>query len=115
MKNLKKLRTSRHLSQFKLAELFHISQQSVWKYENDLAQPDLELIIAFANFFNTSIDYLVGNTNNPRKYETLSETELNEDELAHLRLYRASAPEVRKLSEQMMQLYFDMQKGFEKE
>lgn len=50
MKNLKKLRTSRHLSQFKLAELFHISQQSVWKYENDLAQPDLELIIAFANF-----------------------------------------------------------------
>mgnify|MGYP002557585924 CR=1 FL=1 len=109
MKNLKKLRTSRHLSQFKLAELFHISQQSVWKYENDLAQPDLELIIAFANFFNTSIDYLVGN------YETLSETELNEDELAHLRLYRASAPEVRKLSEQMMQLYFDMQKGSEKE
>ena len=112
MKNLKKLRNSRHLSQFKLAELFHISQQSVWKYENDLAQPDLELIIAFANFFNTSIDYLVGNTNNPRKYETLSETELNEDELAHLRL---SAPEVRKLSEQMMQLYFDMQKGSEKE
>ena len=115
MKNLKKLRTSRHLSQFKLAELFHISLQSVWKYENDLAQPDLELIIAFANYFNTSIDYLVGNTNNPRKYETLSETELNEDELAHLRLYRASAPEVRKLSEQMMQLYFDMQNGSEKE
>lgn len=57
----------------------------------------------------------MGNTNNPRKYETLSETELNEDELAHLRLYRASAPEVRKLSEQMMQLYFDMQKGSEKE
>lgn len=109
MKNLKKLRTDKNLSQLKLAELFHISQQSVWKYENGLAQPDLELITAFAEFFNTSIDYIVGNTNNPRKYESLSETELNQEELEHLRLYRSSIPKVRKLTDELMQVYFDIQ------
>lgn len=102
MKNLKKLRTSQHLSQLKLAEHFNLTQQSIWKYENDLAQPDLDTLTKLAKFFNTSVDYLIGNTDNSRKYESLWETELNEDELYHLRLYRAASPELKGLMNQLL-------------
>lgn len=102
MKNLKTLRVGKNMSQQKLAEKFNISQQSIWKYENDIAQPDLETLIAFANFFNTSIDYLVGNTNNPRKYETLTEMELNDNELQLIRFFRSSPPPIQQLMNQIL-------------
>ena len=40
MKNLKKLREERHLSQKNFAEKFNLSQQSIHKYENNQAEPE---------------------------------------------------------------------------
>lgn len=62
MKNLKKLRLSRHLSQQKLADKFSLSQQSIYKYENNLSEPDIQTLKNFADFFHTSIDTLVDYT-----------------------------------------------------
>lgn len=62
MKNLKKLRQSRHLSQQKLADKFSLSQQSIYKYENNLSEPDIQTLKNFADFFHTSIDTLVDYT-----------------------------------------------------
>ncbi|MDO5574958.1 MAG: helix-turn-helix transcriptional regulator [bacterium] len=62
MLKLKALRESRGLSQQKLAETFHMTQQSIHKYENDLAEPDIAALTQFARFFHVSIDYLVSNT-----------------------------------------------------
>ena len=59
MEQLKKLRQSRNLSQQKLAEEFHTSQQSIWKYENGITEPDISTLTRLANYFNVSIDYLV--------------------------------------------------------
>ena len=67
MKNLKKLRKQHNLSQQKLADILHISQQSIYKYENDITFPDIEILIQMANYFSTSIDYLVGYTDIPHK------------------------------------------------
>ena len=58
MKRLKQLRESKNLSQQAFAEFFHITQQSVYKYEHGLANPDIEMISQMADFFDTSIDYL---------------------------------------------------------
>lgn len=44
MKNLKILREEFGLSQQKLADLFNLSQQSIYKYENDLAEPDFQTL-----------------------------------------------------------------------
>lgn len=60
IENLRKLRTERGLSQQKLAEKFNISQQAIYKYENNLTEPDIQTMKNLALFFHTSVDYLVG-------------------------------------------------------
>ena len=53
---LKNLRRERRMTQEKLAEVFHISQTSVSKYETGDAVPDLETIVKMADFFGVSLD-----------------------------------------------------------
>lgn len=60
LKNLKQLRAAKGISQQKLAGILGISQQSINKYENHNVEPDIATLIALANYFETSIDYLVG-------------------------------------------------------
>ena len=73
MKNLKKLRLERNLSQQALAHIMGVSQQSINKYESGKTQPDLHMLMALAEFFHTSIDYLVGYTDNPDSYRVVSD------------------------------------------
>ena len=80
LKNLKKLREIHGLSQQRFADLFNLSQQSIYKYENDISEPSIETLTKIADYFNTSIDYLVDFTDIPcpleqRNEETLSPTE----------------------------------------
>ncbi len=89
MKNLKLLREERGLSQQKLAELFLISQQSIYKYENGLAEPSLDLLIKFSLFFDTSIDFIVGNSSerNANLFNDISPKETR-----HLSMYKKLSP-----------------------
>ena len=101
MKHLKELRMQHQLSQQQLADHLHISQQSVYKYENSLATPDLQILIAMADLFNCSIDYLVDYSSIPHKIEPVTETSLNADELDMLKSFR-------KLSSSHMKLVTDL-------
>lgn len=60
IKNLKALRTQRGISQRDLAEVIMVSQQSINKYENHNVEPDIQTLIKIADYFNVSLDYLVG-------------------------------------------------------
>lgn len=102
MENLKKLRIEKGLSQQKLASYINISQQSVYKYENDISEPDISTLKNLADFFETSIDYLVGNTDIPRKYDNYVEEELNAEEIEMIRCYRRLTPSKRKVIEQIL-------------
>ena len=62
VKNLKTLREDRQLSQQKLGEQIGVTQQAIYKYENDLAEPDIRTLILLSRFFETSVDYLIGNS-----------------------------------------------------
>ncbi len=53
---LSRLRKERGLTQRELADLLHISQTSVSKYERGAAEPDLEMVLAMADFFGVSTD-----------------------------------------------------------
>ena len=76
LKNLKALRESRRLNQQELAELLHISQASVSKYEIGLAEPDIYIIKRIANFFQVSIEYLNGDEKKqPMDNDSLTEKE----------------------------------------
>ncbi len=54
-----KLRTEKNLSQGDLAERLEVSRQSVSKWENNNAVPDLDKIIALSEIFEVSLDELV--------------------------------------------------------
>lgn len=82
VKNLKFLRTNKGLSQQQLAEVIGTSQQSINKYENHNVEPDIDTLIAFADFFNTSVDYLIGNTDINRKIEPVHQYCLNDEEMS---------------------------------
>ncbi len=56
---LKNLRKRRRMTQENLAQVFHISQTSVSKYETGEAVPDLEMVVKMADFFGVSLDDFV--------------------------------------------------------
>ncbi len=60
VKNLKKLRNKKGVSQRELAKAVMVSQQSINKYENHDVEPDIGTLIKMADYFNVSLDYLVG-------------------------------------------------------
>lgn len=93
VKNLKKLRIEKGISQQKLAEIIGISQQSVNKYENHNIEPDITTLILLANFFKTSVDYLVGNTDINHIIENVEPYELNSDEAILVNSYRQLSTE----------------------
>ena len=87
--NLKKLREDASISQKALAEAIGVSQQSVNKYENHNIEPDIETLIRIADFFETSVDYLIGHTSVRRKIEEVHIFELNDRESKVMEQYRS--------------------------
>ena len=80
VKNLKYLRNQKGISQQKLAIEIGISQQSINKYENHKVEPDIATLISIAQYFNTSVDYLIGNTEISRIIESVEKFDLNSTE-----------------------------------
>lgn len=88
MERLKALREGRGLSQQKLAEKIHTSQQNIHRYENGFNEPDIATLKLLADFFETSIDYLVGNTEIRHKIEAVQPFDLNAEEAILIEKYR---------------------------
>ena len=61
---LKKLRKERNISQLKLALDLNMNQNAISRYENLEREADYKTFIKFANYFNVSLDYLLGRTEN---------------------------------------------------
>lgn len=87
--NLKKLREDASISQKALADAIGVSQQSVNKYENHNIEPDIETMIRIADFFNTSVDYLIGHSSVRRRIEEVHVFELNDRESKVMEQYRS--------------------------
>lgn len=65
--SLKKVRKNFALTQKQVAEKTKLSYRSYQEYEGDRSVPPVTAVIALADFFNVSIDYLVGRTDNPQR------------------------------------------------
>ncbi len=63
---LKELRIKKGISQLKLALDLGMNQNSISRYENQTRQADYKTLIAFADYFNVSIDYLLERTENQK-------------------------------------------------
>ncbi|HIT33477.1 MAG TPA: helix-turn-helix transcriptional regulator [Candidatus Faecousia intestinigallinarum] len=60
VKNLRKLRMESGTTQRQLADLLHVSQQAVNRYEHNDAEPSIRRLILLADYFGVSVDELIG-------------------------------------------------------
>lgn len=60
---IRNLREDKDLSQTELAEVLHISQRAYSHYENGTRKIPLDVLVAIADYYECSIDYLAGRTN----------------------------------------------------
>lgn len=60
------LRTDADMSQRELSEILHISQRSYSHYETGSRNIPIEMLIRLANYYEISLDYLVGRTDNKK-------------------------------------------------
>lgn len=59
---IKELRTAKGISQLKMAMDLNTNQNTISRYETGEREPGIAELIKIADYFNVSIDYLVGRT-----------------------------------------------------
>ena len=64
---LKELRKSRNISQLKLALDMNMNQNTISRYENLEREADYETLVRFADYFDVSLDYLLGRVDEDKK------------------------------------------------
>lgn len=93
VKNLRKFRIEKKLSQQQLADVIGTTQQSINKYENHGTEPDIETLIKLADYFEISVDQLVGHSA-PGSKAPRHELNLTREEILLVENYRKlSKPE----------------------
>ena len=62
------LRKSNGLTQKRLAEEMELSELAIQNYESQRRKPAFDVLIALADYFDVSLDYLVGRSEDPKRY-----------------------------------------------
>ena len=57
---IKELRESRELNQSELARVFNVTKQTISAWENSLQETDFNMLLKIAQYFEVTIDYLLG-------------------------------------------------------
>lgn len=65
--HLKALRLSKGITQKQLAIETGTSERGIQNYELDLRKPTYDILIALADYFDVSLDYLVGRSDDPQR------------------------------------------------
>ncbi len=63
---LKELRSSINISQTELARLANSNQSSINRYENGQAEAPNKILLWYAEYFDVSMDYIFGRTDQPQ-------------------------------------------------
>ncbi len=71
--NIRSLRKERKLTQEQLAEVLGVTTGAVYKWESGLSIPELDMIVSMADFFDISVDHLLGYKMRDNRLDTLSE------------------------------------------
>ena len=66
---LRDLREDKDMNQTQVAEMLEMSQTGYSKYETGENDIPTAILIKLARYYNTSIDYLLGETDNPKRYK----------------------------------------------
>ncbi len=64
---LKRFRKSHNVTQKQAADIAGVTERNYQKYEYGAAIPTITPLIALADYFDVSLDYLVGRSDNPQR------------------------------------------------
>lgn len=62
------LRKSHNLTQKQLAADIQLSELAIQHYEAQRRKPAFDILMALADYFDVSLDYLVGRSNDPARH-----------------------------------------------
>ncbi|MCL2696629.1 MAG: helix-turn-helix domain-containing protein [Oscillospiraceae bacterium] len=65
IERLKLLRKEHNITQKQLGEAIGASERGIQNYELNERKPAYDVLIALANYFNVSLDYLTGRSDEP--------------------------------------------------
>lgn len=68
-KRIRDLREDRDLTQTQVAKILGMSQTGYSKYETGENDLPTAVLIKLSRFYDTSIDYILGETNRPERYK----------------------------------------------
>ncbi len=107
---LKELRLNKKLKQNYLQKQFSLSAGRYSLYENDKRKPDYELLVEFADFYNVSLDYLVGRTD-VNEYDSKTNTNMTAKEMELIKKYRALNEHGKDIVETIIDREYEHTKG----
>ncbi len=93
-KRIKQRREELGITQEELGFAINSDQQQIWRYESGKGKPSAEKLIALAKALNTTIDYLLGESEQPEK--SIINNDLTESEMKLISSYRKKSPEAQK-------------------
>ncbi|MBE6680441.1 MAG: helix-turn-helix transcriptional regulator [Ruminococcaceae bacterium] len=66
-KNIRSIREDRDIRQREVAAYLNVSQNTYSQYETGVISLTAEVLIKLANFYDVSVDYLLDQTDNPKR------------------------------------------------
>lgn len=67
VERLKAIRKEKSITQKQVATTLGTSEQNYQRYERGVQQPTLPVLLALADYFDVSLDYLVGRSDDPAR------------------------------------------------
>lgn len=81
MERLRKLRQDMGVTQEQLADDLSVAKSTIGMWENQKREPDLKMLEKIADFFKTSVDYLIGRVDEPHSFFRVFSTNMLPDEI----------------------------------
>lgn len=104
MIRIKELRKEQSKTLKAVAEALGTSHQVISRYELEITQPDFDTLIRIANYFNVSVDYLLGRTEDRQGQNLQKEKGLSENEQALIELFNCVPEDKQALVLSMIQV-----------
>lgn len=98
---LRELLELNNLSQKQLGKQLNISPSTIGNYVRNIRQPDHATLLIFANYFNVSVDYLLGNR---------AKNSLSDEEQLLLNVYKGLNGNYKRILIEEAKLLFELQR-----
>lgn len=103
--NLRKLRESKKMTQLTLGTHLGVTQELISRYEIGDSFPQPQMLIKIAEYFNCSVDYLLGLTDIPTPLKRLNSTNIKDAEI--INKYNSLSKEDKKYFDRFLSFLLD--------